>query len=315
VRQLHEVLRIGEPQHVAQLATWNIVNLGARDRYDESMFYIAEILSRFDVIAIQEVKDDLSGLETLRGLLGPWWRFVVSDVSLGDPGNTERLAYLFDSRKLRFGGMAGELVLVADDGTPVAQFDRTPYVVGFASSWFRFMMATVHIAWGRQEANFPARVAEIANLADVMAARADADGAWSQNLIVLGDFNLFHENAEGLQALQAAGFTLPHGRADLRPTNVGRDARYYDQILYRFPDATHLDPVRVGVVDPFDAVYSNDKLGQYENELRIASGAPPADPESYYRTHWRRREMSDHLLLWSELRIDFGHQYLVDNAQ
>jgi len=293
------------------VATWNIVNLGGRDRYDESMFYIAEILSRFDIIAIQEVKDDLSGLTTLRDLLGPWWRFVVTDIALGGEGNHERLAYLFDSRKVVFGGMAGELVLPSVGGNPVAQFDRTPYVVGFQSGWFRFVMATVHIKWGSSEADFPARVAEIENLARVLAERADSGGVWSRNVILLGDFNIFHDNALGVQALESNGFTIPHTRSDLRQTNVGQQARFYDQILHRFPLAERPDVIRMGVVDPFDAVYSDGKAGDYLAELRTASGAIPADPDRYYRVDWRRDEMSDHLVLWSELQIDFARQYLM----
>ena len=31
---------------------------------------------------------------------------------------------------------------------------------------------------------------------------------------------------------------------------------------------------------------------------------------AYYRNHWRRRQMSDHLAMWLELRIDYGEEYL-----
>lgn len=39
------------------LATWNIRAFGKDSRTKESLYYIAEILSRFDLIAIQEVRD------------------------------------------------------------------------------------------------------------------------------------------------------------------------------------------------------------------------------------------------------------------
>ena len=54
------------------LATWNIQAFGASSRTEESLWYIAEILSRFDLIAIQEVKRDLGELERVTKLLGPW---------------------------------------------------------------------------------------------------------------------------------------------------------------------------------------------------------------------------------------------------
>ena len=37
------------------LATWNIQAFGGSSRTEESLWYIAEILSRFDLIAVQEV--------------------------------------------------------------------------------------------------------------------------------------------------------------------------------------------------------------------------------------------------------------------
>ena len=69
------------------LATWNIQHFGSTERYDDSLWYIAEVLSRFDLIAIQEVKQSLRDLEIVTELLGPWWKFIVSDVTAGDPGN------------------------------------------------------------------------------------------------------------------------------------------------------------------------------------------------------------------------------------
>ncbi len=46
--------------------------------------------------------------------------YVVSDVTVGTAGNGERLAFLYDRRKVRFDGLAGELVLppVRVEGRP-----------------------------------------------------------------------------------------------------------------------------------------------------------------------------------------------------
>ena len=42
-------------------------------------------------------------------------------------------------------------------------------------------------------------------------------------------------------------------------------------------------PTSVGVLDFFDAVYSDDKFADYSADLGTASGAVPADPLRYYR--------------------------------
>jgi hypothetical protein len=297
------------------LATWNIQHFGSTERYDESYWYIAEVLSRFDLIAIQEVKQSLQDLELVIRLLGPWWRYIVSDVTMGDAGNRERLAYLFDSRNVRFSGLVGEIVLppVKDEAGnefQARQLVRTPYMAGFKSGWFEFILSTVHLLWGEEEADHAPRVEEVEQITNFLVKRRAEHGAWSRNMILLGDFNLFDPSGVAARALASSGFSIPHGRGDLRATNVGKEARFYDQIAYLFEDSDSMVPTSIGVVDFFDAVYSDDKFADYADGLRTASGSAPADPRRYYRNFWRRREMSDHLLLWVQLPIDFSDGHL-----
>ena len=47
------------------LATWNIREFGSEKRKIEDYFYIAEIISRFDLIAIQEVLGNKKALDKL----------------------------------------------------------------------------------------------------------------------------------------------------------------------------------------------------------------------------------------------------------
>ena len=297
------------------LATWNIQHFGSTERYDESLWYIAEVLSRFDLIAIQEVKQSLRDLEVVTQLLGPWWKYIVSDVTAGEPGNEERLAYLFDNRRVRFSGLAGEVVLPPiKDGEgntyPARQLVRTPYMAGFKAGWSSFILSTVHLIWGEEVAGFAPRVEEVVQLTDFLVNRRSEHGAWSRNMIMLGDFNMFDADGVAAQALTNSGFSIPHGREDLRATNIGQEARFYDQIAFLLEDAEIMNPSSLGVVDFFDAVYSNEKFADYQDGLRTAGGEVPANPWRYYRQYWRRREMSDHLLLWVQLPIDFSHKHL-----
>jgi hypothetical protein len=80
-------------------------------RSDEPLYYIAEIIDHFDLVAVQEVREDLTVLNRLIEILGSWWKVLLTDVTEGRPGNRERMAFLYDSRKLSFGGLAGEIVL------------------------------------------------------------------------------------------------------------------------------------------------------------------------------------------------------------
>ena len=130
------------------LATWNLREFGGTKsggREKEPLFYIAEIMSRFDMIAVQEVRENLDALDDLMYILGPWWKYLVSDVTLGMQGNNERHAYIYDTRKLSFGGLVGELVPEMSKGEGKLKSDfafaRTPYLAGFRAGWFKFTIA------------------------------------------------------------------------------------------------------------------------------------------------------------------------------
>ena len=105
------------------IATWNIRGFGnftrkwMSDEKDSprrdlhSIFCIAEILSRFDVIAVQEVKGNLRALRDTLKLLGDNWSMILTDTNKSDSGNDERMAYLFDTRRVQLSGLAGEIVI------------------------------------------------------------------------------------------------------------------------------------------------------------------------------------------------------------
>ena len=63
------------------------------------------------MVALQEVKGNLRALRDTMKLLGSNWSFILTDVNRGAAGNGERMAYLFDTRRVRLSGLASELVV------------------------------------------------------------------------------------------------------------------------------------------------------------------------------------------------------------
>ena len=319
------------------LATWNLqaFDVGDADnRTDESYWYIAEIVSHFDLVAIQEVGAHLGGLEKLKTRLGPTWDYVATDVTVGSKGNGERLAFLFDRRKVRFDGMAGEIAIPPPKGKkgeklkPADQLARTPSIVGFECGWFKFVISTVHIVFGKSEANDPVRVAEVEAIAKFLGKRAETKDSWSANTILLGDFNIFSRESDNqtYSRFVANGFEIPEALKTVPVSNVGKKPRYYDQIALRNL-AKNLEPTgRAGVFDYFDVVYTEDDYDTYVDDMMgkdginngkdtlTKTGKGKKRTESlkkrYNRTSWRRRQMSDHLPMWVEMLIDHGHEYL-----
>lgn len=312
------------------LATWNIREFDSAaygDRIPEAMYYIAEVVSRFDIVAVQEVREDLKALDGLCRILGRWWKYVVTDVTKGLPGNRERMAFLFDSRKVRFGGLAGEIVIPPKKigkkkYQPAQQLYRTPFVAGFHVGWFKFMLTTVHMIYGAKVANDPTRIKEIELVSKFLADRVDKGKPWANNLILLGDFNIFKRADKTYKALESAGFTIPPQLAEVPASNVGKQKRHYDQIAFLFRQQPNLVPKSAGVFDFYNTVFREQDMGIYAttigdalNKTKKGKTRSASQKKTYYKTYWRTHQMSDHLPMWVELPIDFGKEYLTGIAR
>lgn len=173
------------------LATWNIRDFDSNKfkygpRRPETFYYLAEMIACFDLVALQEVNRDLSALETLMRILGREWDYIATDTTEGSGGNEERMAFVYNTEKVWFRKIAGEVVLPEGqlivsqkkvkppkdqpDAAPAEvtveqQFARSPFLVAFQSGWFRFSLCTVHIYYGKASgAALKRRIAEIERL-------------------------------------------------------------------------------------------------------------------------------------------------------
>ena len=311
------------------IGTWNLREFDSTTwgaRVPETYAYIAEIIDRFDLVALQEVRADLRALERLMVRLGPRWRYLVSDVTRGKAGNSERLAFVYDTSKVQFLGMAGELVLppLERDGkaVPVQQVARTPLMAAFQVGWTKFVLATVHILFGPDTAEPLARVEEIRQVARFLRERVDDPDEPTRNFIVLGDFNIFSESDATMRALtEDGGFSVPEGVTRIPGTNVPRDKKY-DQIAFRSAGGFFQATGTAGAFDFYNHVFTGDDADTYRQYIdtyisaRAAAGhrspKPPTSASGALTQFkmWRTYQMSDHLPLWAEFRVDFTDDYL-----
>jgi hypothetical protein len=244
------------------------------EQVDEAFYYIAEISSHFDLVALQEVYRDLTGLDRVMDILGSHWKRIYTDATEGTGGNDERLAFVYDTRKVSFGGLAEEMILpdVKDaQGVerPVTQLARTPFVVGF-------------------------------------------------------DFGM-----DGLtfQQIVEAEFIVPEELLAFRSN--AQKTRHYDQIAFRVRPGSLDQTGKAGVFDYYkhifcDLVADRDIYTAYmKNTIDNANQSKSPSKRSlpydqrtesgksqYYRTYCRTHQISDHLPMWVELRIDYLDEYL-----
>ena len=289
------------------LASWNVREFGGKKyggRIPDAMYCIAECLSRFDLIAVQEVRSDLAALQRVLRYLGPQWDLVYSDVSYADAGNNERLAFIYDKRRVSFSGLAGELVLPMKGATDLMkQIARSPFICGFQAGWAKFNLCTVHIYYGKSVALDPRRVDEIEALAELLAGKAkdyidvDRKVVYSpENLLLLGDFNIFARTDATFKALTDNGFVIPDKLQQLPGSNVEQN-KFYDQIAF-FKDVAGIKCLNAGVFDFYKYVFNDPAVYQGV----IQTGAKFKD--------WRTYQMSDHLIMWCEFDVDQTDTYL-----
>jgi endonuclease/exonuclease/phosphatase family metal-dependent hydrolase len=240
------------------IATWNVRSFGdltkkwASDDSDKverdyhSLHCITEIVSRFNVVAFQEVRANLRALRYMLKLLGPNWGLLLTDVNLGARGNWERLAFVFDRRKLELSGLACEIVVPPEyiekekikPDELGRQFARTPYAVAFKTlgmpdkpeSVKTFILVTVHVIWGDKVGP---RTKEIKAFAQWLSNWANYIHAWDHNLITLGDFNIDKPTSKRFKAFTSTGLSIPEDLKKAKRTiDTDPTEALYDQIAW-----------------------------------------------------------------------------------
>jgi endonuclease/exonuclease/phosphatase family metal-dependent hydrolase len=204
-----------------RIATWNIANLGAQERQEAHLKIIAEILSWFDIISVQEIKENSGDFQKIVGIMGKEYSFVFSD----EGGNNERIGFIYNHKKLTLLQEVAELSLPPSECkkvkiTGIAQtfegFDRTPYMASFrTTNKFEFTLLGVHLYYGddTEEKSINRRCLEtycVGRWADL---RTKSKFGFNniKNVFAMGDFNLplAEANDKIYKALVARGLQLP----------------------------------------------------------------------------------------------------------
>jgi exonuclease III len=290
---------VGLPSRVTDrnllVLSWNIRMLGglhpefgenpdSPKRNLRALAAIAEIVKRFDVVAIQEIRRETTAIRTLvDDFLGPQWGLILTDVTAGRSGNSERLGFVWDRRRLRPSGLAGEIVVPpTPEGDPARQFDRTPYIVAFEVGRTRFSLVTAHIRYGdTPDDRIPELEAFAEFTANELRDRARINDQEIGTVLALGDFNIERRGDNPLfDAFVSRGLVVPEELRDLQ-TTFGTEPKHYDQIAWFMGDDMRLPYTgRAGVVDFNGAVFQ--ELTPLEMTYRV----------------------SDHFPLWAEFETD-----------
>lgn len=276
------------------IATWNLTNFGLQERSIKHFELMANIISPFDIVAFQEVADDISQLNSLLSILGQNWDFIYSDIA----GNNERLGYLYRKDRVVPTGLAAELAMrgyerakilidgIEPEEEPFEGFNRNPYMASFKADEFEFSLVNVHLYWS----NMAWRRLETKALAKWAKSRINKLGPPNNDIILLGDFNMpsFKKGDPIYSELIQYGLTLPKHTTDLVGTNLAGD-NHYDEIVF-FPSRTSEDySGRMGVFD-------------FDNALFKDLWLQTADKNNINFFKYIRYYLADHRPLWCEFQ-------------
>lgn len=276
-----------------RVATWNIANLGEQDREDAHLKIIAEIISWFDVIAVQECKENYEHFKKIVAFAGSKYKFIFSDAA----GNNERMAFIYNSSKVKILEEVGEYAIPPSDYGDIkitgvdasfAGFDRSPFLVSFAAGNFQFTLMTVHLYYGDDSPKKLARrcleVYAVARWADL---RSKSKYTYNgiTDVFALGDFNLPKIDKDDIiyKALVKRGLQLPD-HTSLVYSNISND-KQYDQIAFLPGSKSRI--LSDGIF-PFDNAAFADIYNEY-------TAAVFRGYIKYY--------ISDHRPMWMELDI------------
>jgi hypothetical protein len=274
------------------VATWNIANLGVQDRGEDDYALIAAIVGWFDLIAVQEVNDNLKGLRGVLSRIPRRYRALYSDAA----GNDERLAFLYDSNKLALGEEIGEIAVPPSEARHIrlpgitqafAGFDRNPYLATFTTRGLGLSLV-------KRAPVLRLRLDALQEPSPPGELRGGPLGR-PPSAQPLCPHHRRHRPGRlqpaqgrarrcGLRGAHRPG-TAPADHSTQIASSIASES-HYDQVAF-FPGETAQEFVRSGVFDFDGAVFA---------DLWAQRG--PADFQAYVRYH-----LSDHRPLWAQFRM------------
>ena len=210
------------------LAAFNIQIFG-RSKMDKPLAveYLPKIMSNFDIIAVQEIRDSSGeAIEELRTLL-PGYELIVSD-RLGRTSSKEQYAIFYKDSQV----ISSEVFPDYDD-----DFEREPYIVYMKKEGIDFSLIVIHVKPDDAEA-------EIDKLSDVIGYAQSTNG--DDDFMIVGDLNAdcsYYD--EGLWHLTEYSWVID----DNQDTTVGSNECTYDRIITNMAFSD-------GGVFKYDSVYN-----------------------------------------------------------
>lgn len=302
------------------IASWNIANLGAQNRRPDALKLIAHSLRRFDLIAIQEVNENYGTLKEIVDMLRGY-DFIMTDSA----GNTERLAFVYKTSKIRNRQLFGEIALnersypkknvsvrYKEGGVyktkeykniKFVPFNRNPYIGSFSAGSITLTLVNVHLYFGKWEDSkkiddhlkYCRRVLEIYAMAKWANNRSAKSTTYDQDIILMGDMNIpvMNTSNDAYNALIKFGMQPINWLTNVGGSNINNN-KTYDQVAIA-PNTIQNKVLKVGAFD-FDNGMFKDKWKELTKQYDHKNA-------TLKFSQFMKHHISDHRPIWLQLDI------------
>ncbi len=160
-----------------KLLSWNVENLG-KSKSDGEIAYMATLINKYDLIALQEVVAGYGGAQAVARLAdalnrkGSNWNYTISDPTSSKPSKSERYAFLWKTATIKKIGKAWL------EKEYAAVMEREPYLCTFQYQNKQFTAVSFHAITKSKQ---PER--------EIKYFKFFPSAYPKSNLIIMGDFN------------------------------------------------------------------------------------------------------------------------------
>ena len=160
-----------------QLVSWNVENLG-KSKSNEEIAFMANLLSQYDLVALQEVVAGYGGVQAVARLAdalnrkGSHWDYTISNPTTSSPSKTERYAFLWKTATIKKIGKAWLEKKYAE------VMEREPYLCTFKYAKKQFTAVSFHAITKSKQ---PER--------EIKYFQFFPSAYPKSNMIIMGDFN------------------------------------------------------------------------------------------------------------------------------
>lgn len=159
-----------------RIGSWNLCNFSKKRKLED----IAEIAQSFDLLAIQEVRDEDCVINLCK-MINYNYRISAAECS------TETSAHQSGKRKERYAFIWNYRVELIDEPELVCAgkyFVRSPFTGYFRGDKLDFILSTIHVVWGKASD----RQLEISHIQELLDQIVVAAGG-ERDILLCGDFN------------------------------------------------------------------------------------------------------------------------------